>query len=84
MVQQVWTKMIAWSSVTTLQVRGYETYDIVPNPLTHLTRRYFQMQLREWEFCISITMSLKFVQAITWTNADPIHWRIYAALGEMS
>ena len=40
-------------------------------------------------------MSLKFVpkgtidkhpalnkrQAIIWTNADPIHWRIYAALG---
>ena len=23
-------------------------------------------------------------QAIIWTNADPIHWRIYAALGEMS
>ena len=22
-------------------------------------------------------------QAITWTNADPVHWRIYAALGEM-
>ena len=21
-------------------------------------------------------------QAITWTNADPVHWRIYAALGE--
>ena len=21
-------------------------------------------------------------QAIIWTNADPIHWRIYAALGE--
>ena len=20
-------------------------------------------------------------QAIIWTNADPIHWRIYAALG---
>ena len=20
-------------------------------------------------------------QAIVWTNADPIHWRIYAALG---
>ena len=20
-------------------------------------------------------------QAITWTNADPIHWRIYVALG---
>ena len=23
-------------------------------------------------------------QAIIWTNADPIQWRIYAALGEMS
>ena len=23
-------------------------------------------------------------QAITWTNDDPVHWRIYAALGEMS
>ena len=23
-------------------------------------------------------------QAIIWTNADPIHWRIYMALGEMS
>ena len=23
-------------------------------------------------------------QAITWTNADPFHWRMYAALGEMS
>ena len=23
-------------------------------------------------------------QAIIWSNADPIHWRIYAALGEMS
>ena len=23
-------------------------------------------------------------QAIIWTNADPIHWRIYAAQGEMS
>ena len=22
--------------------------------------------------------------AIIWTNNDPIHWRIYAALGEMS
>ena len=20
-------------------------------------------------------------QAITWTNADPVYWRIYAALG---
>ena len=23
-------------------------------------------------------------QAIIWTSADPIYWRIYAALGEMS
>ena len=23
-------------------------------------------------------------QAIVWTNADPVHWHIYAALGEMS
>ena len=23
-------------------------------------------------------------QAITLTNDDPVHWRIYAALGEMS
>ena len=23
-------------------------------------------------------------QAIIWTSAGPIHWRIYAALGEMS
>ena len=23
-------------------------------------------------------------QAIIWTNIDPIHWRIYAAQGEMS
>ena len=23
-------------------------------------------------------------QAIIWTNTDPIHWRIYAAQGEMS
>ena len=23
-------------------------------------------------------------QAIIWTNADPVHWRIYAAQGEMS
>ena len=23
-------------------------------------------------------------QVITWTNDDPVHWRIYAALGEMS
>ena len=22
-------------------------------------------------------------QALIWTNADPVHWRIYAALGEM-
>ena len=29
-----------------------------------------------------ILSSSKFVrQAIFWTNADPIHWRIYAALG---
>ena len=21
-------------------------------------------------------------QAIIWTNADPIHWRVYAAVGE--
>ena len=49
------------------------------------------------KFCISIQISLKFVpkdpidnnpalapnrrQAIIWTNADRIHWRIYAALG---
>ena len=34
---------------------------------------------------ISIQISLKFVpdrrQAITWTNVDPIYWRIYASLG---
>ena len=23
-------------------------------------------------------------KSITWTNADPVHWRIYAALGLMS
>ena len=23
-------------------------------------------------------------KAIIWTNADPIHWRIYAALREMN
>ena len=23
-------------------------------------------------------------QAIIWNNADPVHWRIYADLGEMS
>ena len=23
-------------------------------------------------------------QAITWTNANPVHWRIYVVLGEMS
>ena len=45
------------------------------------------------KFCISIRISLKFVhkgpidnipprhQAIIWTNADPIHQPIYAALG---
>ena len=49
------------------------------------------------KFCISIQISLKFVpkdpidnnpalapnrrQAIIWTIADRIHWRIYAALG---
>ena len=29
-------------------------------------------------------LALKRRQAIIWTNADPIHWCIYAALGEMS
>ena len=42
-------------------------------------------------FCILIQISLKFVpnglapnrrQAITRTNVDPVHWRIYATLGE--
>ena len=46
------------------------------------------------KFCILIEISQKFVpkgpinglalnrwQAIIWTNADPIHWHIYAALG---
>ena len=49
------------------------------------------------KFCILINISLKFVpkcpidldnglalkrrQEIIWTNADPIYWRIYAALG---
>ena len=23
-------------------------------------------------------------QVIIWTNADPIHWRLYATLGEMN
>ena len=35
---------------------------------------------------ILIQISLKFVwrQAITWTSDDPVHWRICAALGDMS
>ena len=60
-------------------------------------RRYFQMNFREWTFLDFDNISLKFVlkgpigldnglvpykrQAIIWTNADPIHWRIYTALG---
>ena len=24
------------------------------------------------------------LQAIIWTNADPIHWRIYDVIGEMN
>ena len=44
------------------------------------------------KFCILINISLKFVpkvkgsneqwrQAIIWTNADTVYWRIYSALG---
>ena len=53
--------------------------------------------MRFREFKVFIKMSLKFVpkgpidnkpairrQAIIWTSAYPIHWRIYAALGEVS
>ena len=29
-------------------------------------------------------MAWRRIGAIIWTNADPIHWRIYAALGGMS
>ena len=48
-----------------------------------------------WMFCILMKISLNFVptapidnglapnrrQVIIWTNADPIHWRVYAAPG---
>ena len=53
------------------------------------------MHFSEWKFYILIKISLEFVpkgpvdknpvpiqwQAIIWTNADPIHWSIHAALG---
>ena len=32
-------------------------------------------------FCILIKTSLNRRHVIIWTNADPIHWRIYATLG---
>ena len=57
------------------------------------SRRYFQLHFNEWKFCILIKISMKFVpngpidnnpalvQIIMWNSADPVHWRIYAALG---
>ena len=56
-------------------------------------RRYFQMYFREWKFCILIKIWLKFVpkgpvdnnpalvKITAWHRIDPIHCRIYAALG---
>ena len=53
-------------------------------------RRYFHMHFREWKFCSLLKCHRrKFVPkgpvdnrwAIVWTNADPIHWRIYASPG---
>ena len=46
-----------------------------------------------WQYCMrsssnnwlsSVLHHLAFKrQAITWSNADPVHWRIYAALGSV-
>ena len=50
----------------------------------------FERNLLNENIWFSINISLNFVpkdqintrrQAIIWTDADPIHWRIYAALG---
>ena len=52
------------------------------------------MYFREWQFCFLIKISLKFIQlllnslapnrrqGIIWINADPVHWRIFMALGD--
>ena len=57
-------------------------------------RRYFRMHFVNEIYCMMIEISLKCVpkgpiglapnwrQAIIWTNADPIRWRIYVALRE--
>ena len=53
----------------------------------HLADDIFKRIFLNANVWISINISLKFIspnrrQAIIWTNADPIHWRIYAAPGE--
>ena len=59
----------------------------------HFADDIFKCIFMNGKFCFSIPISLKFVpkgsidnksalvQAITWTNADPVHGCIYAALG---
>ena len=61
----------------------------------HFADDIFKYIFMNEKFCILIRISLKFVptegpisnksanrrQAIFWTNADPVHWHIYAALG---
>ena len=48
----------------------------------HFHRQHFQMHFHEWKvlyFHSNFTPNRQ--QAINWTNADPVHWCIYAALG---
>ena len=70
---------------------------VLKSSLTHLPRTkwppfgrwYFQTHFANEKYCILIKFSLgldnglalKRWQAIIWTNADLIHWRINAALG---
>ena len=67
------------------------------NMAANLTDNIFNLIFLNENVWISIEISLEFVpkgpvvqamawpnrrQAITWTNVDPIHWLIYATLGE--
>ena len=47
--------------------------------------KMYEFHLRfHWNLFLWYKLIIFQRQAITWTNADPIHWRIYAALAGMS
>ena len=64
---------------------GAKIWNSLPNSCkSAISVEDFKVLIKSWNGpkCFGLAPNRR--QAIIWSNADPVHWRIYGALGEMS